>query len=96
MFRRIAELTENVPHIERVEAYVRSRFVIPDASIVLVSESTGKLPGYPSREVTVRFWIGEDRYRFRLFKRAAEINEDDLPPRWMLASLADDGDADCC
>ena len=65
--------------------------------IVLVSEEASGVPGFPARDTTVRFWTDRDtRYRLRIFKPAAEISETDLPVIWLLPSLIDDGDPDCC
>ncbi len=96
MFRRLAGDPANLVHLQRIEASVRVRFAVPEGALVLVREEPGRLPGFPPRLTTVRFWIGEDRYRLTLFKPPAEVTETDLPVAWLLPSLRDDGDADCC
>jgi hypothetical protein len=96
MFRRLAGDPGNLAHLQRIEASVRARFGLSEAALVLVREEPGRLPGFPPRLTAVRFWHGGDRYRLTLFKPPAEVAETDLPVAWLLPSLRDDGDADCC
>jgi nitrate reductase delta subunit len=63
----------------------------------MVLEGEGRLPGYPPRETTVLFWTDPGtRHRLRLFKAAEAVTEEDLPVRWLLPTLVDDGDGECC
>ncbi len=97
MFQRFGGKPDNLVHLDRVEAMVRALFALPADQIVLVSEEASGVPGFPARDTTVRFWTDRDtRYRLRIFKPAAEISETDLPVIWLLPSLIDDGDPDCC
>jgi len=97
MFRRGAISPETLACLERVEDWTRTRFAVPDDQLVLVAEEDGRVPGFPPRLTTVRFWTApDDRYRFRLFKPACAVTEDDLPLAWLLPMLKDDGDPDCC
>lgn len=97
MFRRAAGSRDRLRHLDRVEAWTRERFRLPEEAIVLVSEEPGRQPGYPPLQTTVLFWTDRGtRHRFRVFKPVAEIVEGDLPVAWMLPALLDDGDAECC
>jgi nitrate reductase delta subunit len=47
----------------------------------------------------VAFWTAEDRrHHFKVFKPAAEVAPDDLPPAWLKDALVipPGGDCDCC
>jgi hypothetical protein len=97
MFQRLGGTPDNLIHLDRIEALVRARFALPSDQIVLVSEDPCTIPGFPPRDTTVRFWTDrETRYRLRIFKPAAKIGAPDLPVAWLLPSLIDDGDPDCC
>ena len=96
MFQRLAGDPRNLVHLHRIEAAVRDRFALVPDALVLVREDLTRLPGFPPREVVIRFWIDETRYRLRIFRPAAEITGADLPVAWLLPGLIDDGDPDCC
>ncbi len=97
MFQRFGGRPGNLAHLDRVEALVRARFALAPDLLVLVAEERTRLPGFPPAETVVRFWTGPDtRYRLRFFKPAAGVAPADLPPAWLLPSLIDDGDPDCC
>jgi nitrate reductase delta subunit len=83
--------------IDRVREWVRERFVLGDAAI-LVAEMACGLPGCPPVETVIAFWLDERRHHFKVFKPVAEVVADDLPPRWMRPALAvsDDFECDCC
>ena len=42
------------------------------------------------------FWKQETRYRLKIFSPIAEVKNDDLPLTWLLPSLEDTGELDCC
>jgi hypothetical protein len=47
----------------------------------------------------VAFWTADEkRHYFKIFKRAEEVVNEDLPPSWLLDALtASDGyDCECC
>ncbi|WP_375257257.1 hypothetical protein [Citreimonas sp.] len=97
MFTTRSPARDTLEHLDRIEAWVRARFSVPDDQIVLVSEERGRVPGFPPRLTTVLFWMARDeRYRFRVFKPAAQVDKSDLPLAWLRPALIDDGDADCC
>jgi nitrate reductase delta subunit len=97
MFQRLGGKPENLAHLERIEEAVRTRFRLPDDALVLVSEERSDTPGFPAHDTTVRFWTDPDRrYRLRIFKPVRDITPADLPVAWLLPSLLDDGDPDCC
>lgn len=96
MFQRLGAVPGNLVHLDRIEAIVRDRFALTASELVLVTEDPGLVPGHPPRLVTIRFWKDRVRYRFRIFKPAAGVGQDDMPAAWLLRALIDDGDPDCC
>lgn len=98
MLGSVKKSPEHLDALNRIERWTRGRFELPPGSTVLVSEVACTLPGCPPLETVVAFWTeDEKRYRFKLFKPAQAVAEDDLPFAWLLDALADDGlDADCC
>lgn len=96
MFRRLGPENNVLEDINRVEALIRKRFSIPDAEIILVSEDPGLKPGFPSKETNAVFWKEDTRYRLKIFSPVAKVGDDDLPITWLLPSLEDNGDLDCC
>jgi nitrate reductase delta subunit len=88
---------EHPAALDRVRQWVRARFGLGDAPI-LVAEVACAVPGCPPVETVIAFWAAERRYHFKVFKPVAEVTDDDLPPRWFLPALAvpDDFQCDCC
>ena len=85
--------------IERVAGWVRTRFALSDETVVMVSEVSCQLEGCPPIETVIAFWTDEDtRYRHKIFKPVVEVAEDDLPPKWYMPALYDDGTiwCSCC
>jgi hypothetical protein len=85
--------------LDRVRAWTRARFALPDDVAVTVSEVACMLAGCPPRETVITFWTAPDRrHHFKVFKPVAKVVEDDLPPRWMRDALVvpDDFVCDCC
>ena len=83
----------------RVRAWTRERFTLADDATIMVTELACTLPGCPPRETVVAFWTApERRHHFKVFKPAAEVTSDDLPPGWLKDALAipEGGDCDCC
>jgi len=96
MFRRFGPGNDILEDITRVESLVRERFRVEESEIVLVSEDPGTKPGYPPHETNMIFWKGGKRYRLKIFSPVSNILDADLPIHWLLPSLEDNGDADCC
>lgn len=96
MFRRLGAASDTLPDIARVEALLRDRFAIPEEEIVLVSQDAGTKPGFPPVETNAIFWIGETRYKLKIFSPVAQVTERDLPLTWLLPSLEDTGEGECC
>jgi hypothetical protein len=96
MFRRFGPANDTLEDISRVEVLIRERFRVNDAGIILVSQDPGTKPGFPPLETNVIFWKGEKRYRLKIFSPVATVMDADLPIDWLLPSLEDNGDADCC
>lgn len=84
--------------LERVRGWVRERFGLADDVAIMVNELACTLPGCPPRETVVAFWTApERRHHFKVFKPAAEVVTDDLPPAWLKDALVvAEGDCDCC
>jgi nitrate reductase delta subunit len=83
--------------LDRVREWVRARFTLGDAAI-LVAEVTCAVPGCPPIETVIVFWSDERRHHFKVFKPVAEVTEGDLPPAWYKSALAvpDDFACECC
>jgi hypothetical protein len=74
--------------VARIQAWTRRRFTLPEAAAVLVAEVDCMVPGCPPVETVVAFWTERDRrHHFKVFKRLADVVEDDLPPYWMKDAL---------
>jgi hypothetical protein len=85
--------------LARVQEWTRARFSLGGDAAVLAAEVACGLPGCPPRETVVAFWTADGaRHHFKVFKPVVEVVEDDLPPAFMRAALADrDGfDCPCC
>lgn len=96
MFRRLGPEKDTLGDITRVEVLVRNRFGVPASEIILVSQDPGAKPGFPPQETNVIFWKDRTRYRLKIFAPVAAVGETDIPVGWLLPSLEDNGDADCC
>ncbi|MGB0577607.1 MAG: hypothetical protein ACPGPC_15880 [Alphaproteobacteria bacterium] len=96
MFRRLAPATDNLKDISRVEEILRERFQVDQNEIILVSEDPGTKPGFPPFETNMIFWKNDTRYRLKVFARVAAVTERDIPVKWLLRSLEDTGEGDCC
>ena len=88
---------EHSAALDRVREWVRERFALGDAAI-LVAEVACAVPGCPPVETVIAFWSEERRHHFKVFKPVAEVIADDLPPRWYKGALAvpDDFECTCC
>jgi hypothetical protein len=84
--------------IQRVREWTRARFALSEEASIVVTELACGLPGCPPLETVIAFWIEERRHHFKVFQPIAQVVEEDLPPRWLLPSLAvpDGFDCDCC
>ncbi len=85
--------------MNRIEAWTRVRFTLAPQETVMVSELACSLPGCPPLETVVAFWtLDKTRHHFKVFKRAEEVLESDLPYRWMKPGLAvpEGFDPYCC
>jgi nitrate reductase delta subunit len=81
-----------------VKALVRERFALGEADTVAVTEAAATLPGFPPRETVVSFFTDKGRHHFKVFKPAADVDADDLPPPWMKDALIipEGAGCDCC
>lgn len=96
MFKRFGEKQENLQDLSRTENYVRLRFDVSNSDIVLITSDQSKLPGFPVQETNITFWKDEVRYKIKIFKPVSEIEKSDIPVKWLLPALIDNGDGDCC
>ena len=79
-----------------MKAWTRERFGLAEAAPVQVSENACSTPGYPPRQTNVAFWTaGEKRQEFTVFKPAAEVRLEDLPPSWMKDALVSSQEPGC-
>ena len=77
--------------LRRVKDWTRERFGLAEEATILVTEIACTVPGCPPVDTVVAFWTkGDRRHHFRVFKPAAEVVDDDLPPRWMKDRLVED------
>jgi hypothetical protein len=75
---------EHYQAIERVQAWTRRRFGIPDDAPVLVSELVCTVPGCAPLETVVAFWTeNAERHHFKVFKPLQGIVPGDLPQTWI-------------
>ncbi len=96
MFTRLGPTKDTLGDLSRVEGLVRARFGIGGSEIILVSQDPGENPGFPPLETNVIFWKNEQRHRLKIFTPVAHVMDRDLPVGWLLPSLEDTGDGDCC
>ena len=96
MFRRFEPEKRTLGDISRIEVLVRERFEVASGEIVLVTQDLGNRPGFPLHETNVIFWKKGKRYRLKVFAPVANVADADLPIGWLLPSLEDNGEADCC
>ena len=74
--------------LERIKAWTRERFKLAPDAPVFASEVACALPGCPPLETVVGFWSDEaTRHHLKIFKRAEEVVQDDLPPSWLRDAL---------
>ena len=69
---------------------------IKKKDIILVSEDRSTTLGFPPYETNIIFWKDNIRYRYKIFLRIGDVKHEDIPVRWLLPSLEDNGEGDCC
>ena len=89
---------EHFAALARVEEWVRQRFNLKREDVVSVAEVECRLPGCPPLETVVAFWEGETRHHFKILKRVAEVESENIPYAWMKDTLvAPEGfGCECC
>jgi hypothetical protein len=89
---------DDLDALDRVVDWTRGRFGLAQDAAVFVAEVACTLPGCPPLETVVVFWDADVRHHFKVFKRLADVVEDDLPLAWLKDSLVlPDGVAcECC
>ena len=86
----------HVEAVERVRAWTRERFSLSEEDTVVVTQTPRSMPGFPPIETVVGFWTGEGtRHHFRVFKPVAAVEESDVPPAWLKATLAASPGIEC-
>ena len=95
---RPAQGRDHLDAVQRVKDWTRERFGLSEEHVVVLVESPASLPGCPPYETQVAFWPADgERRQFKVFKRVAEIDEQDLPPAWLADALRHDPtDCSCC
>lgn len=74
--------------LRRIKQWTRARFSLGEDDLTIVTEETVRLPGVPETQTLVVFQCGDGLKRhYRIFKPAAEVLEEDLPPAWMKDGL---------
>src|ERR1700752_3931092 len=64
--------------LDRVRAWTRARFSLPDEVVITVAEVACAVPGCPPLETVIAFWTTPDRrHHLKVFKPVAEVLEDD-------------------
>ena len=96
MFRRLGPATDILNDLALVESIYRERFQIEKEDIILVSEDRCTKLGFPLYETNIIFWKDKTRYRHKIFMRISDVTHEDVPVEWLLPSLEDDGEGDCC
>jgi nitrate reductase delta subunit len=94
----IKKSPEHRAALDRVRAWTRVRFALPDEATIVVSEVACALPGCPPLETVIVFWERETRHHFKIFKPVVDVVDDDLPFAWLKDALAvpEDFVCDCC
>lgn len=74
--------------LRRIKQWTRARFALSENELTIVTEEAATLPGVPERQTLIVFQCADGLKRhYRIFKPAAEVREDDLPPFWMKDAL---------
>jgi hypothetical protein len=89
---------QHLEALSRVREWTRVRFALAEHASIVVAEMACAVPGCPPLETVIAFWVDGRRHHIKLFKPVAEVCEQDLPPAWLMPSLAvsDGMDCDCC
>jgi len=96
MLTRLGGNPEQLRALDRIRDWTRARFALSDGATVMAAEISCKVPGCPPVETVVAFWDDATmRYRFKVFKPAAAVDENDLPLAWLKPSLVDYGELGC-
>ena len=100
MFGTLPSDTTQLQATQRVSAWVREHFRLPEAAVVLVTELACQLPGCPPLETVIAYWMDPaaaqpQRYHLKVFKPVQQVQLEDLPPWWMREALAAPPDWDC-
>jgi hypothetical protein len=91
MLTLVKKEPEHREGLRRIKAWTRARFQLPEEATILVTELACAVPGCPPIDTVVAFWTeGDRRHHFKVFKPAAEVVEEDLPPRWMKDRLVEE------
>ncbi|MBX9827572.1 MAG: hypothetical protein K2Y27_21570 [Xanthobacteraceae bacterium] len=95
--KSLRKSAEHVAALDRVREWVRERFALGEAAI-LVAEMACAVPGCPPVETVIAFWSSGRRHHFKVFKPVADVTAEDLPPRWYMGALAvpDEFECECC
>lgn len=90
---------DHLQAIDRVREWTRARFALPSDSTIIVAQLECRRPGCPPLETVVVFWCATGtQHRFKVFKRAVEVAQEDIPFAWLREALVVDDELDfaCC
>jgi len=74
--------------LRRVKQWTRERFSLGDNELAMVTQEETRIPGAPPVNTLIVFQCADGLKRhYRIFKPAADVSEDDLPPSWMKQAL---------
>jgi hypothetical protein len=85
--------------LRRIKQWTRERFSLGDDELAMVTQEDARIPGAPPVNTLIVFHCADGLKRhYRIFKPAAEVVEDDLPPSWMKNALVtpDGYQCSCC
>ena len=85
--------------IDRLRQLVRIHFGLGEDDAVFVTQTECKRPGCPPLQTIIMFWSPDQtRRHFKVLKPTPEVENDDLPPTWLVEALGsfEQDDSACC
>ena len=74
--------------LRRIKEWTRARFSLTETELAMVTQEETRIPGAPPAHTLIVFQCADGLKRhYRIFKAAADVTEDDLPPGWMKDAL---------
>lgn len=85
--------------INRVRLLTRMHFGLNEDDAVFVAQTECTRPGCPPLQTVVLFWSPDQtRRHFKVLKPTPQVENDDLPPTWLVEALGsfEQDDSGCC